>query len=131
MRFVLQFLLVTAVAATGFHGLRTSNCTIPRQEIDPERQSLRRESPRMGQTVRRVSGCRTGLSSIYASMGGWFFVPEGQYDSSQARSALQFGRLERGARGDLCPKVVQGFKPGLNGAKIRTVWDDLLPPEVS
>jgi hypothetical protein len=34
--------------------------------------------------------------------GRMVFVPEGQHDSSQARSALQFGYLERGTRGDLC-----------------------------
>jgi hypothetical protein len=32
------------------------------------------------------------------------FVPEGQVNSSQARSALQFGHLERVTRGDLCPE---------------------------
>ena len=29
------------------------------------------------------------------------------------------------------PKGAGGLSPRLNGAKIRTVWDDLLPPEVS
>jgi hypothetical protein len=42
------------------------------------------------------------------------FVPEGQADSSQARSASAVGHLERVTRGDYAPKVATGLSPGLS-----------------
>ena len=46
-------------------------------------------------------------------MGEWLLSRDRL--SSQARSAwmLQFGHLERGTPGDLCPKVATGLSPGL------------------
>jgi hypothetical protein len=37
-------------------------------------------------------------------MGGWVFVPEGQLDSSQARSAPAVWTFREITRGDLCPE---------------------------
>jgi hypothetical protein len=38
-----------------------------------------------------------------------------------------FRHLERGTRVILCPKVATGLSPGLNGAKIRVIWDGSRP----
>jgi hypothetical protein len=61
------------------------------------------------------------------SLGGWFLSRRDNTIVARHEVPLEFGHWRGGNRNDLCPKGGDRLSPGLNGAKIREVWDGSRP----